>query len=351
MPPQTMSKIIPTERIQYRIGRRPPRYLVPVYGELNAQSVTRPTLAVMTKEEVRDFNVPGLRISQKFTTLSGSNLSATLRKAVSAMHSRTINISVGGIQPVTAQWKGKPTDDIIQRWGKLRQLQRWKERGGIGRIQPCDQPKLEHPISTTLPDSRLIVIVVPESIGSEYEVTVKVRRRSSDEEEKTALDNKTVRKEEPDDGLLKAPLTDDLLIEAIVAADKGLTDGSHTGRAEWTEESERHERDFHVHHLMVCLFFYIYLHQLYANPKFYFDQRSAFFDYCKKRLPQDIDLYTPRYFAKSIKDLQVRESRFEDYVRDKDKTEPPYEKGKPSLLFWYDIYRRASEYFEQVLRP
>jgi hypothetical protein len=53
------------------------------------------------------------------------------------------------------------------------------------------------------------------------------------------------------------------------------------------------------------------------------------------------------YFCQNIKDLQVRKERFEDYVKAEKKFTPLYEKGKANLLFWYEMYCKATCIFER----
>jgi len=101
----------------------------------------------------------------------------------------------------------------------------------------------------------------------------------------------------------------------------------------------------------VCLYLYIYFHQLYSTPQFYSDQRKQFYDFCSSRLPDDFVFNELRSFQKAINQLQVRHISFEVYYNRTEKPNNWYEKEKASLPMWYAIYKKAVLSFEKVLFP
>ncbi len=168
---------------------------------------------------------------------------------------------------------------------------------------------------------------------------------------------KTVDDDDDDDDndpghvFLREPYNDDLLISAMMAADEGMLDENHKKLLKWKEDSEYHEKQFHDHHLLVCLFFYILVHKLNSNPDFYSCQRKQFHEFVCRRLPRDFDIKGERHFSKSIDSLQLRRDDFKQYLKDGKRPDTKRETGEANMAFWYDIYQKAAVFFEKVLKP
>ena len=150
---------------------------------------------------------------------------------------------------------------------------------------------------------------------------------------------------------LKAPLTDNLLVEALKKADEDLLGTDHVGTVKWKENLSRQERAIGDHHLLVCLFFYVYFHQLYADSRFYGVQRKSFYEFCTSRMGEGHTFNKLRSFQKTVNLLQVRNLSFENYYKAASKDDDGYEKDKPSLPMWYKLYLMAADSFEKVLMP
>ena len=157
--------------------------------------------------------------------------------------------------------------------------------------------------------------------------------------------------DDPGHVFIKEPYNDDMLINAMMAADEGMLDENHKKLLKWKEDSEYHEKQFHDHHLLVCLFFYILVHKLNSNPDFYSCQRKQFHEFVCRRLPRDFDIKGDRHFSKSIDSLQLRRDDFKQYLKDGKRPDTKRETGEANMAFWYDIYQKAAVFFEKVLKP
>ena len=331
--------------------------LFPVFGDFSSQTIKRPTLTFMTDSEVRTFNKPGLKISLAVKVKPGHSIPTILQKVIQESPEKTIPLLVRPHRPISILLKKEIAISAMER----KTLVRTSRGFGGGLIRGIDAPvrassgssgssggfpqypSFENSIGKS---SRNIVIVVPVPEETDVEVTVKVRKNGDVERI-----NKIVSpKKKKVNKILKESYNDTLLIEALKTADKELFEGKHKGILIWKEDGEYHEKDFHNAYILVCLFLFIYFKKLYADGDFY-KNKLAFYNYCFKGLCNDgedsLKLMSYNYFCQNIKDLQVRKERFEDYVKAEKKFTPLYEKGKANLLFWYEMYCKATCIFER----
>lgn len=322
---------------------------------LNQLVRRRPTIGVMTKEQVNTFNVPGLQIARTFPAVASVSLKETLSKAIKLTQAKRINLLMNG------QLKTVDVPLYIRRQGlarPVRNIQRHRHLGQpdfrhhIGPVKMSADFGLE--LGSDTDGTPVVVIITSTQEMPPFKIKHVVRENKNKEkdEERVPKHRRRVHGFVDDKHtFLKEPLTDDMLIEAIRQADADLLGEGHTAQVKWEEDYTLHERPFNDHHLLVCLFLYIYFHRLYSTPQFYSDQRKRFYDFCKSLLPDDFVFNELRSFQKAINQLQVRSVSFEDYCKQTKKPDDWYEKEMPSLPMWYAIYQQAALSFEKVLVP
>lgn len=153
---------------------------------------------------------------------------------------------------------------------------------------------------------------------------------------------------------LKAPMTDDLLPEALKAAVKALLNDEHKARMKWKDPEGYHEKEYGVNHLLVCLFYYIEVRAYNVSSSFFWRQRTQFHDYFSEHLPTGISICSERYFRICIHKLQWKSCGFDEYVRSGVKPQVEWQKGQFNVEFWYAVYCKASrcydEFFEKMMR-
>ena len=150
---------------------------------------------------------------------------------------------------------------------------------------------------------------------------------------------------------LEAPCNDEQIIKALTLASSRLLNQKHTGFIEKKSEADGYKKPYNDFHLMVCLFFYIYVNELYADGSFYNSQRSQFHKYCCDHLSKDCVTNTKRYFTGCINNLETKGFGFEKYIRIKEKPFLKQKTGEQDLTFWYSIYCKAAISFDEVLNP
>ena len=333
------------------------RALTVDYDGLNQLIGRRPTIAVMTKEQANRFNVPGLKIVKTYHTMEGTNLKKTISQAIMKTQAKKINLLMNG------QLKPVEVPLYVRRHGVVRpvkNIQRHRHFGKpdfrhhIGSVKMSADFGLE--LGSDTDGTPVVVIITSTQEMPPFKIKHVVRKHKNENEDEDE-DSKPKRRRRVhgcvDDKhtFLKEPLTDDILIEAMKKADADLLGEGHTAQVKWEEDHSHHERSYNDHHLLVCLYLYIYFHQLYSTPQFYSDQRKQFYDFCSSRLPDDFVFNELRSFQKAINQLQVRHISFEVYYNRTEKPNDWYEKEKASLPMWYAIYCKAALSFEKVLFP
>lgn len=153
---------------------------------------------------------------------------------------------------------------------------------------------------------------------------------------------------------LKAPMTDDLLPEALKAAVKALLNDEHKARMKWKDPEGYHEKEYGVNHLLVCLFYYIEVRAYNVSSSFFWRQRTQFHDYFSEHLPTGISICSERYFRICIHKLQWKSCGFDEYVRSGVKPQVEWQKGQFNVEFWYAVFQTAArcydEFFQKMMR-
>lgn len=175
-------------------------------------------------------------------------------------------------------------------------------------------------------------------------------------------ENPTVKKDkkhqDPDDDgsapplkFLKPPYDDNLIISALQASDEALLNEYHVKKLKYRDERGYNVKQFNDIHLLVCLFFYIYVNKLYASSEFYSGQRGHFHEFCSSHVSNGIHLGSKSYFTRCINKLVNKRYSFDEYIRAEIKPNVCTEKGDFNFVFWYEIYKKALECFERVIPP
>lgn len=327
-----------------------PKYRpTPSGGGVSLHLVKRPTLAVMTKEQARTFKATGWRISRTFYPVAETSLSETLQQAIRAIKARRINLLVNGLCHTVEVPRQYRKGRVIKPDLRVRRRMQYGHKGG-GHLDGPVNMSMDFDVEkdTDSDGTPVVVIITPTVEMPVFKVRHEVRP-------KVEKDEKERRKgPTPPNGehlYLKAPLTDDLLIEALKKAGEDLLGTDYVGTVKWKENLSRQERAIGDHHLLVCLFFYVYFHQLYADSRFYGVQRKSFYEFCTSRMGEGHTFNKLRSFQKTVNLLQVRKLSFENYYKAASKDDDGYEKDKPSLPMWYKLYLMAADSFEKVLMP
>ena len=331
------------------------RHLKVPFGLQQTKKITGPTVAVMEWKDVKTFNQPGLKIayaihldSKKYLTEKLKRLLKLNERGLLAQYSLLDNPK-----------KGRYT---VSRKPTLRDMKR--HRGILGfnpnlmRIRGgrvCQFPGIHGRISDfdvekEFDDDGTPVIVVIRSDDEpevpEYKMK-HVRRSEWKKKKDQNTPNDGGNDDKPTNVFLKAPLCDQMLIEAMKKVDRELTAGKHASYQKWKDDNGFHEKEFNNCSLLVCLFFYVFLQELYADVSFY-RNRKAFLDYCEGKLGKGFNMKTYRSFFKKIAKLQVRKDSFDKYMKGKVQPDPHQYTGLANLYFWRELYLRAARCFNEI---
>lgn len=158
-------------------------------------------------------------------------------------------------------------------------------------------------------------------------------------------------KEADNHQFLKAPLTDEMLIEALTTAAAAMLNDEHAARMKWKDGVDYYEKEYGLNHLLVCLFYYINESGLNASSSFFFHQRTPFHEYCSQNLPAELSVCTERYFRNCLTKLQWKSCSFDEYIHSGRKPQGEWQKGQFNVEFWFAIYREAAGHFRKILQP
>lgn len=357
-----MSKILTKQERDAIINRaiEQTRRLNASFGPLQRKKITGPTVTVMEWKDVKAFNQPGLKVAYAI------HLDAT--KKLSERLKRLNKLNERGL---LTQYPLKLTDTPRKSKRYRRQVLNMRDvRRGRG-LNPdfirlmggtvCHLPhghggSSDFDVEKVFDDDGTPVIVV---IRSDDEIDVPdykmkhVRRSEWKKNRKSPVTSNGGGGDDDDPPthvFLKAPLYDQLLIDAMRKADQEMTDGNHANHLKFKDDTGIHEKEYNNCSLLVCLFFYVYLQKLYANGSFY-NNKKAFFDYCEERLDEGFNLKTYRSFFKNIEKLQLRKDSFDRYMKGEIQTDPQSKIGLANLYFWRELYQQASRYFKEILTP
>lgn len=148
---------------------------------------------------------------------------------------------------------------------------------------------------------------------------------------------------------LKEPLNDEMLMEALKTAATAMLNDEHTAHMKWKDSDGYHEKEYGVNHLLVSLFYYVYVNGLNSSSSFFWRQRTQFHEYCSRNMPQGLSICTDRHFRNCISNLVLKSCSFDKYIKMNPKPEVEWEKGKFNMEFWYAVYCEAERYFELIL--
>lgn len=334
------------------------RTLCASHGQLNLGKITAPTAAVMRWKDVKTFKYPGLKITFASRFDPTKDITENLQQLLKLNDSGLLK------QYSLIDTPGRARR-LARRTPNMRDFRRARALMGVNHDLPRVLGNGFYYITRNhYPDVEIVkeydedgmpnfVIIEPDDYDAIYKVR-HVKRSVWEKRKKNQSPHKDPPSNDIDHKFLKAPLNDKMLIDALREADKEMMEGMHAGHLRWEEDEEYREDDFHTGFLLVCLFLYVYIMKLHSNVNFYNDKK-AFYNYCNKGLGNDkadkLNMKSYNYFWQNIKKLQVRKESLENYIKAKEKFKPQYERGKPNLLFWYEMYRRAARIFERILTP
>jgi len=327
------------------IGKLPGR-VYPLEGELNWQTVKDPTVAFMTLEEAQKFNRTGLMIAMAVEATSPNSLLKAISLAYEMSTSGRVNVLSSGSYAVYGQ--GRHTDSPHGKCCKRRPQYIWPRKGTIRYKIGIDPILLPDPDIRweKKPDGTIHITIIT--------TTMEMPGISVSHEVRTA---KSADPQGPDDPpgspegnlILKAPLRDEMLAEALAEAVEGLLGKEQDGLIKWEENGNYYEKDYNVNNLTVCLFYYVHANRLNSRDNFFYRQRTQFQHYIESALRGRIDVCSDRYFRYCISKLQWRKHGFDEYITAAYKPKVNWERGMFNPFYWYAIYQHAAKYFEKVL--
>ena len=314
--------------------------------------VKYPTVAVMSKREAMALGVP---VMIRTEISEDGDLKMAIAKAVvkAGRMSPTGRVTLTGSGPFAViNGKKMQMAQLVtaagQRGGYSRRVVMAMTRKVCAYQRHQGMRKLGVELETGPDGMPVIVIFSPTPEIPTYRVKHVVRTEddSEDDEQKNGGGGGT-----PPSGdhlFLKEPWTDLQLIEAMKTAAHDLLDEGHKGQAKWEEDGQYHIRQFGDIQLLVCLFFYVYVHKMDSGKGFFYSQRNDFHQYCAKYLAKDFYVGCERNFRGCINKLQNRRHSFDEYIKEGVQPNEKLGQGGTSLKFWYKIYRQAAASFDKV---
>lgn len=311
-------------------------------------SVKDPTVTLMTMPQVQAYSKQGFKIA--FTTPWDSNgkVQEIIKQALKMSPTGKVNFIKDGHYIVLKE-KGdgiQPLKTLQQGRHGLGPLAAVVDRHIVGHVSAGFEVKKE-----VLSDGTYaIVIITPTEEIPPYLVKHEVRKQEGAEEKNEPVHIAGTMKTTAGHTFLKAPYTDKDLISAMAVAIRELLNDELTGHLKWREGDNYHIKEYTVHHLLVCLFFYIYVNGLHNRSNFFFRQRSKFHEYYTKHNPEHFKICTERYFRDCIQKLTEKNCGLDEYLMNGMKPKGMWKKGMFSVEFWYALYERAAEQFDKVLK-
>lgn len=311
-------------------------------------SVKDPTVTLMTMPQVQAYSKQGFKIAFTTPVESEKTLLSTIKQALKMSPTGKVNFVKDGRYTVLKEIGDeiKPLRTLPQGHRGLGPLAIVVDRHVVGHVRPGFEVKKE-----ILPDGTYaIVIITPTEEIPPYLVKREVRKQEETEEKNDVAYIAGRMKTTAGHTFLKAPYTDKELISAMAVAIRELLNDELTGHLKWREGDNYHIKEYTVHHLLVCLFFYIYVNGLHNRSNFFFRQRSKFHEYYTKHNPEHFKICTERYFRDCIQKLTEKNCGLDEYLMNGMKPKGVWKKGMFSVEFWYALYERAAEQFDKVLK-
>lgn len=311
-------------------------------------SVKDPTVTMMTMPQVQAYSKQGFRIAFTTPMKSDKTLLSAIRQALKMSSTGKVNFVKDGRYTVLKEIGDeiKPLRTLHEGHRGLGPLAIVVDRHVVGHVRPGFEVKKE-----ILPDGTYaIVIITPTEEIPPYLVKHEVRKQEETEEKNDVAYIAGRMKTTAGHTFLKAPYTDEELISAMTTACQELLNDEQTGHMKWREGDNYYIKEYNVHQLLVCLFFYIYVNGLNSSSNFFYRQRSSFHGYYTKENPEHFKVCTERYFRDCIQKLTEKSCGLDEYLLKGVKPTGKWEKGAFNIEFWYALYERAAEQFDKVLK-
>lgn len=346
-------------------------------GNLSALSVREPLIAVMSSHEIETFRVQGLRIAAKIPIhnswvsmkrvavhLKGVN---KVQVAVEGAHAvctpeslpgftRALNAKgyraqrrlyyIRNVDVANATTEPIPALVTVPHEANHRIILRRK-----GRIFPDARRKLhlraskEPETRTRIDKNGVVYLTVSYSTHTPPPVHIEYEYHSSDDGSGGSKQSVNI--------FLKDTYHDPQIIQALKEASLHEFGSDHKGLLRYSVEHQTYRtRAYNDNHLLVCLFFYIYVNKLNKSQDFYSCQRKKLLTFCSEQLSDSkFTLYSDSYFTRCINKLNNQRVGFENYIVKHER--PPFrdENGIPDMLFWYEIYRNVEDIFKETFLP
>lgn len=310
------------------------------------------TLSLMTLEEVETYHRSGHEILYVLPARSAADFAKALRMAFQLSADNQVQIVKKGPHSVNkflSRLQHGLSDPFFRRRTAARRLMERNKPYAIIKTRLAERIKIEIQIGP----EKTPVLTLEGEIPDRYPYQV-VYYTSSDSRKRAAtrMDRKNNGSGGPpggDDKLLNDALDDNLLIDALRTADSKMMNGIHKESIKWEEEGFFHTRSIKDNHLLVCLYFYVYVNKLYKSSDFYFGQRKQFYRFFMTDSLMDYSFTSERYFLHCIDSLERLPCSFSDYLKPDKRREFTTQTGDYNIHFWYSIYERAAACFEKVL--
>lgn len=127
--------------------------------------------------------------------------------------------------------------------------------------------KMEVALEEKADGTPVVVIITSTKELPPYMIKHVVREDFPEEEEQdvTPADEEA---EAGDHRLLREPLADHMIIEAITTAANAMLNDGVAARMKWKEGGEYFDKEYGITHLAVCLFYFIHIHRLFTSSTF-----------------------------------------------------------------------------------
>lgn len=301
-----------------------------VAGRGNYRVAMRPTVAVMAKADVNHLHLRGMKVVCTIPVVSEDSFREALELVKKMDPAAKVNFLT-----------------TLAHAGLFKDVAKGLDLTKYIRRLPASSSGIDVEVKPGPHGEPTIVIYWP-SEPSSYTIKHVLKKENREEKKKNtpANDSKSVPVK-----FLKEPREDEFIITAMEAAAKDMLDEDHRCRLKYMEDGVYKFKMMNDVHLLVCLYYYIYVNRLHASGDFWEGQRKYFHQYCKDHLPESFDLCSDTYFSRCIANLQRACGGFEECIKSGGQMRREQYKGEFNLAFWYEIYRRASACFSRIIPP
>ena len=327
--------------------------VVALRGQIDYQTVSRPTMVLMSKEEAEAFNIPGLEIAYSYSISTYGEIIKLIKDLISMFRKKALNIALDSFVPYLTIGLDPMNLGISLSFSRRHSISynlamKRSEKGKLSLEDFLQQISARVEMDNN--GKPVVVIVARKDEDPFFSMRFEIEDETNDSGNGNDLPNSEKKPKPKKYTFLKEPLKDDMLIEALIVVDKEMTGGCHVGRVKWKEGDRYHERPYHDDHLLLCLFFYVQMMKL--NDKGDFVGRiKNFYDFCKEGTEGKLEFTDYPNIGKYYKKLQSRKESFISYLKAKEKFIPKYEKATANLLMWHELYCQAQIYFDHLFFP